>query len=281
MLSLLLWFACRPTPAPPQASVPPPDPAAATPITPAALTWTQVAPGVEHAWLRFDPEPKIGANRLDIVRLDPNRVRLSATLRSAGQPEQTAQEACGGDGSVVVTNLGMFHPDGRHVGWTRHGEHVDQPTHVDDYRSWLLAGPRAPGLPAMRVVDSDGPPADVAAWTLASQNLRLIAHPGRSVWKDQPRRWSEAALGQDSAGRLLLLHTRAAWTMAELNAHLLTMPLGLVAAMHLEGGPEASLSICTPSLQLHVGGGYESGFSDDTNTQQWPLPNLLRVTPLP
>ena len=274
MLIALLWLACRPAPAPAH-EVPP-----LTPTAPPALAWRQVAPGVEHTWLAFDREPKIGANRLDIVRLDPARVRLSATLRSAGQPEQTAQEACGGDGSVVVTNLGMFHPDGRHVGWTRQGDHVDQPVHVDDYRSWLLAGPRAPGLPPWRVIDSDGPPPDLDAWDLATQTLRLIARPGRSVWTDAPRRWSEAALGQDTAGRLLLLHTRAAWTMSELNAHLLTMPLGLVAAMHLEGGPEASLSICTPALQLHLGGGYESGFSDDSNTQQWPLPNLPRVTPL-
>ena len=53
---------------------------------------------------------------------------------------------------------------------------------------------------------------------------------------------------------------RTARVSGELNAMLLALPLGVVAAMHLEGGPEASLSIHAPGIDLDLAGSYETGF---------------------
>jgi hypothetical protein len=48
--------------------------------------------------------------------------------------------------------------------------------------------------------------------------------------------------------------------------------------MHLEGGPEASLSIHVPGLDLDLCGSYETGFlEDESNKEQWPLPNVIGV----
>jgi hypothetical protein len=48
--------------------------------------------------------------------------------------------------------------------------------------------------------------------------------------------------------------------------------------MHLEGGPEVSLSIHVPGLDLDLAGSYETRFRpDDSNRHQWPLPNVLGV----
>jgi hypothetical protein len=48
--------------------------------------------------------------------------------------------------------------------------------------------------------------------------------------------------------------------------------------MHVEGGPEASLSIHVPGLDLDLAGSYETGFlPDDSNREQWPIPNVLGV----
>ena len=72
---LLLLLACaQPEPLIPRgvpttavtAAATPPPPATSDPCQPgfdtAAGVWTPIAPGVEHAWLRFDPPPAIGCN---------------------------------------------------------------------------------------------------------------------------------------------------------------------------------------------------------------------------
>ncbi len=243
-------------------------------------TWTSLGSGVEHAWFAFDPPPPVGCNRLDVVRIDPAKVQFVAyTEHLHGKGQKTAKEWCDPNLGYVVTNLGMYHPDGRHVGYLAVDGQVDQATVVGDYRSVFLAGPKSDEQPGATIADFggdslEGPTKD---WNIVSQNLRLIADPGKNVWSKQERRWSEAALGRDGSGRILILHTRAAFTMAELNDRLLAMSLDLRQAMHLEGGPEASLSICTPSFQLHASGGFESGFSTDEERVQWPLPNVLAI----
>jgi hypothetical protein len=48
--------------------------------------------------------------------------------------------------------------------------------------------------------------------------------------------------------------------------------------MHLEGGPEASLSIHAAGVDLDLSGSFETGFSEnDANVRQWPIPNVLGV----
>jgi hypothetical protein len=66
--------------------------------------------------------------------------------------------------------------------------------------------------------------------------------------------------------------------MWELNRLLLALPLGIVRAMHLEGGPEASLSIHAGGVDLDLCGSFETGFvPDDSNRVQWALPAVLGV----
>jgi hypothetical protein len=266
---------------------PAPQPAVApTPATPSPAkpepcrsdlppdTWTPIGPGVEHSWRRFDPPPPIGCNRLDILRVDPAQTSLRALMRSeSGGKPRTAMSWCRSSGALATINLGMFEPDfATHTGYLRSGQHLNSATWREDYRSTLVWEVGR----AQLVDDVPSPDAFPAASGL-TQNLRLIAAPGRSVWKENGRRWSEAALAQDTQGRLLLLHTRAAFSMAELNKRLLALPLQITRAMHLEGGPEASLAVCTPGFELERVGSFETGFFDDDNVEAWPLPNVLAI----
>src|SRR5262249_21698109 len=109
------------------------------------------------------------------------------------------------------------------------------------------------------------------------QNLRLIRAPGRGAWGAQARRWSEAAVAVDKTGHVLFVFSRAPHSMFEFNRILLSLPLEVTAAMHVEGGPEASLSIRGP-LKLDLNGSYETGFvENDSVGQQWEIPNVLGV----
>ena len=64
--------------------------------------------------------------------------------------------------------------------------------------------------------------------------------------------------------------------MYDFNQALLRLDLGIVAAQHLEGGPEAQLYIDVGAREAELVGSYETGFEpDDRNVQAWPIPNVL------
>jgi hypothetical protein len=66
--------------------------------------------------------------------------------------------------------------------------------------------------------------------------------------------------------------------MSTFNRRLLAAGLGVVRAQHLEGGPEASLSIRGAGAPIDLAGSYETGFNEaDDNQHQWPLPNVIGV----
>jgi hypothetical protein len=266
-------------------------PAPARAACPEALRWRRLQAGVAYAMadVACAGEPaqpvKVRDRALHLVRLEPAKVRLRALMTSAleGQQNLTAAQWAHRHRLALVINLGMYQNDHKtHVGHLRAGAHVNSKRWVPSYRSVLAFHPRQAGIPRAVVLDreDDGASAKLARYGAVAQNLRLIrgGDKPRGVWSSQPRRWSEAALAQDEKGRLLLLFARAPLTMWELNRLLLALPLGVVRAMHLEGGPEASLSIHAGGVDLDLCGSFETGFvPDDSNTVQWPLPNVLGV----
>jgi len=221
-----------------------------------------------------------GSGSLYVVRIDPRRARLQVALASeTGAGRQTAAVWCQRAGLSVAINLGMFQSDSQsNVGYLRHGTHINN-GRWNDYRSVLAAGPKNASLPAFEWRDLDHTKSvDLSGYEIVVQNLRLIASQRKNVWSQSGKRWSEAALAADSEGHLLLLFSRTPYSMRDFNELLLALPLKVTQAMHVEGGPEASLSIHTASVNLDLCGSYETGFrEDDSNREQWPIPNVLGV----
>lgn len=243
--------------------------------------WQVIQPGVELAIIALDPHAAHPANDLYAVRVDPDQALLKPAMASeSGSGPQTAAEWCRRSEFSVAINLGMFQPDQRsNVGYLRHAQHFNN-ARFNDYRSVLALNPtdkrphRASWLDLDQVKATD----DLAHYDVVVQNLRLIAADRKNVWAQSNRRWSEAALAIDSQGRLLFLFSRAPYSMRDFNQRLLDLPLGINRAMHLEGGPEASLSIHAHGVDLDLCGSYETGFrEDDTNVRQWAIPNVLGV----
>lgn len=253
---------------------------AATPVP----DWKPLAKGVEYRTFTLEENASIADGLLHVVRIDPAQAQLDLGLASAEaqHSKRTAAEWAEQKKFVVTINAGMFaiEDDSSNVGYLRHGEHVNQPAWKKTYQSVLVFGPRKQGLRAAQLLDRDAANFDevVGAYGSAVQNLRLIRSPGASVWKPNKRKWSEALVAEDAKGRLLFVFSRTPYEMADLNARLLKLPLGVVRAFHAEGGPEASLSIRAPGLKLDLCGSFETGFNEnDANAAQWPIPNVLGV----
>jgi hypothetical protein len=247
-----------------------------------ALAWQTLQPGVEYAAVNITTAVDFGDKKLQVVRVDPARAKLVARLAAEGNKQnRTAGEWCRDSKLAVAINLGMFQEDRlSNVGYLRHRGQVNNPKWSATYQAAFGFDPQASGLAPAVMADLDQPEAQarLAPYRTVVQNLRLIKGEGKNAWSVSDKRWSEAALALDAQGRVLFLFCRSPFSMWEFNRMLLSLPLGIVRAMHLEGGPEASLSIHTGGVNLDLCGSYETGYlPKDTNPKQWAIPNVLGV----
>jgi uncharacterized protein YigE (DUF2233 family) len=235
------------------------------------MLWTALAPGVDYA--NFTKEG------VQVVRVDPSKARLKSLHASAAdKTPRTAGKWCDEQHLVAAINLGMYLDDHlSNVGHAHAGAHVNQARWNSKYQSVLAFGPKKKGIPAALMVDLDAPTAKLEDYENVIQNLRLVRAPGHNVWTQQPRRWSEAAVALDKKGNVLFLFSRAPHTMFDFNQLILSMPLEITHAMHVEGGPEASLSL-RGAVKLDLNGSFETGFIENESiSQQWAIPNVLGV----
>ncbi len=247
---------------------------------PLTAEWRELAPGLETAEIRGDGKLFAKDAEIAVLRADPEQWEpafLCAAKLSGGQ-SLTAREWCEAHGLQAATNAGMFATDGlTHVGYMRCAEYVNS-SHVNSYQSVLALSPKQADLPRAHIYDLDFTSLEeiLASYACAAQNLRLIQRPGVNRWSPQERSWSEAALGQDRAGRLLFIFSLEPFTMHEFNQVLLNLPIDLECAQHLEGGPEAQLYIRCDGFEREYVGAYETGFSEGkTPGRAWPIPNVL------
>jgi len=282
------------------------EPAPGAALSPQApATWQPVSAGVETATFAL-PLAKQGvaadaggAGRpgephaageassalLHVVRIDPAVAELRAHLASEpGERARTAGAWCQEKGLVAAINLGMYKDDlVSNVGYARKAQHRNN-SHVNDYRSFLGFGPRREGIPAARLWDAEdaGAKTHLEEYDVVVQNLRLIRGGGTSVWKKPTQRWSEAAIASDRQGRILFLFVGTPVAMGELTTALLALPLDIDRAMHVEGGPEASLSLCGTGAHRDLNGAFRSGvLADVAAPAQMPIPNVIGVAAAP
>jgi phosphodiester glycosidase len=245
------------------------------------IEWKALQAGVDYATVRVAEKPTYGDGLLHVVRVDPAKAALQAHASSLDRVEpRTAAEWAKRKNLAIVINAGMFdvHNHLTHSGYFRIGDHTNSSRWVRKYQSVLLI-PRSGQSSSARLIDLDGEGVpDFSEPGVVAQNLRLIKSPGTNVWAENGRQWSEAAIAMTSGGAILFVFSRTPFTMHELNAKLLALGLGVVSAMHAEGGPEASLSIHAGGVDLDLCGSYETGFVEtDENHEQWPIPNVLGV----
>lgn len=252
-----------------------------------ASDWKSLAPGMDLRYLASKRPSSIGDSRIVVLRIDPSLWQLEAvgitqTGESAGH---TARDWSHSHNFSAAINAGMFATDYRtHLGYMGSPGHINN-GHRNAYQSVAAFEPRdSQSIPRFHIFDLDAPGTHfediLKGYTSVVQNLRLVKRPGLNQWSPQERKWSEAALGEEDAGRILFIYSRSPFSMHDLNEELLAAGIGLVAAQHLEGGPEAQLYVHVGTVEMELYGSYETSFKEnDSNSVAWPVPNILGVRP--
>jgi hypothetical protein len=248
--------------------------------------WQTLAPGMEIKYFKATQPSVVGDSRIAVLRMDPNlwELEFAGASQTGEGAAHTAREWCEKRKFTAAINAGMFLDDGKtHLGYMRFREHVNN-RRANSYQSVAAFDPRDGKLPRFRIFDLDESGVTLQNilrdYASAAQNLRLVKHPGANRWSQQSNQWSEAALGEDSAGRILFIYSRSPFSMHDLIQELLASGIGLVAAQHLEGGPEAQLYLHAGGTELEMFGSYETSFKpNDDNAAAWPVPNVLGVRP--
>jgi exopolysaccharide biosynthesis protein len=184
---------------------------------------------------------------------------------------------------IATINAGMFQTDLKsNVGYMKNFAHMNNPRIHKTYASVFAFNPKKAELPPARIFDTDEKDMKdvIAEYQTVIQNLRLIKRSGVIRWAQQEKRWSEAALGQDQDGNILLIFSGSPYTMHELSKILLSLPIKLECAMHLEGGPAASLYLRHNGIELGRMGRHElaSIVVGNMNNDFLPLPNVIGIT---
>jgi len=252
----------------------------AQPETPpsASVGWRKLVPGIE---LGLFPAPS-GQGKMQIVRVDARSHPMQLFSSSASQPILTVEEWAAKQKLCLVINAGMYDKDGStHCGYLKNHDVILPAAFRSDYSSICVFSPLAKEAAPFRLLDTDNAGIEkgiLSQYAVAAQNLRLIKHPGENRWKQQSKMWSEAALGEDKDGNTLFIFCRTPSTMHDFNEHLLKLPINLVSAQHLDGGPPASFYLNCGGAVIRGMGSYESGFNETNVSQKfWLLPHVIGV----
>ncbi|HEY4178128.1 MAG TPA: phosphodiester glycosidase family protein [Kofleriaceae bacterium] len=270
----------------PIAATPALDASTSTALVPCPVEKPSLGAGltVERWPLNATPAgPAVGgpAPCIDVVRADSTRFTLRLlSQKDEGAPRDAPAWLSAFHLSAVI-NAGMFHDNGSPVGLI-----------VADGVERSARNTKMSGYLAWDPVDANDPPvalagADCGSFDLPAlrahyhsivQSYRLLGCDGAAIsWLD-PKQYSAAAIGLDRTGRVVLLHARAAVTMAELSRAVATHDL--TGALFLEGGPEASLVAKGSEGELSRVGSYETKFvENDENHVFWTLPNVIGLLP--
>lgn len=246
--------------------------------------WKQLAKGLDFGVLETKRQGHAGDSKILILRIDPKAwdLEFAAASQKMGSMGQTARQWCAEKNFIAAINAGMFNRDYiTHTGYLKMRNHINS-GRKNAYQSVAAFHPTTAGLPQFKIFDLDDPDVSIDRigrdYDSSVQNLRLIKRPGINKWGVQPKRWSEAALGEDKAGNVLFIFSRSPFSMHDFNEELLGLGIDLVAAQHLEGGPEAQLYIKIGSWELDAFGSYEAGSREgDDNSISWPIPNVLGI----
>jgi hypothetical protein len=257
---------------------PPPPPPGPAPTS----GFETLEPGLELGVFQSPKPSRVGDSRITVVRADPATwaVKLFNASAEPGGASHDVRAWAEQHHLAAAMNAAMFETDHRTATELMvNGDHVNNGTLGKD-NAVLAFDPVDASLPALRILDRECDDFDALRpqYRVLVQSIRMLSCDGRNVWEQQPREWSQAVIGVDGSGRLLMIFSRSPWSSHDFVDILRALPLDVLRLQHAEGGPPAQLAVRAGGRDLMLVGSYETGArEDDGNTEAYAIPNVIGV----
>ncbi len=247
--------------------------------------WKELESGLYLGEFTTQEKSVVGDSIITVLKINPKQWEIDIVTEAeiADRNTKTAKQWAKNHNLVAAINAGMFAADySKHIGYMQTSRHINN-KHVNSYQSVAAFSPKIDSkVPEFQIFDLDENDVTVDKilkdYSSVVQNLRLIKKPGENRWSNQNRIWSEAALGEDAEGNTLFIFSRSPFSMHDLIDELLGLDIKLVAAQHLEGGPEAQLYFKAGDIEQELFGSFKTSFFEkDSNPIAWPIPNVIGI----
>ena len=246
-------------------------------------TWDNLEKGLDYGKFKVDASAVTGDSIIHVLRINPEYwdFKLLCASELTEGKRFSVKDWCDKYELTAGINAGMYDVDMlTHIGHLSNYQHVNNRTDHPQYHSVAAFNPKSKKHSPFRIIDTETEAlADIRKnYHSVTENLRLIKRSRQNRWEQQTKKWSEAALGEDKNGNALFIFCRSPYSMHDFNNLLLELPIDLISAQHLEGGPEAQLFINSGDFKLDLTGGFETGFLESGgNTYHYPVPNIIGI----
>lgn len=242
--------------------------------------WEQVDQGLHVGEFRSPKTSILGNSKITIIKIDPDRYTFKLLCaKEMGLRSMPLKGWCMRFGLLGGVNAGMYQTDLlSNVGYMKNFTHINNARIASKFLSVFACNPVTEEMRRAKIFDIDEKDMKdvIKNYNTVVQNLRLIKRPRVNRWSKQSKIWSEVALGEDSGGNILFIYSRTPYSMYEFNEILLTLPIDIVCAQHLEGGPEASIYFKYKDVEIEKNGRYESSLNGaDHNQGLANIPNII------
>jgi len=248
-----------------------------------ALKWQKLADGLELGVFLAPQHADYGDSLIRILRIDPQFFELkllNASSTKDGRP-LTAKQWCRQEGLVAAINASMYQADHKtSVSLMRTKSHTNNPRLSKD-KTILAFGRQSLDQPKVKIIDRQCEDFDqwINKYGTFVQSIRMISCKGDNVWRQQPKKWSTAAIAMDHRGRVLFIHVGSPYSTHDLINNLRKLPLGITRAMYGEGGPQAQLYIRYGKKEHEFVGQFDLKLNENINSPVfWPIPNVIGIS---
>jgi phosphodiester glycosidase len=247
--------------------------------------WKKLEPGLELGSFTPSRKSTFGDSVIRVLRIDLEYFQLrllNASAKAKGQ-RKSVRDWVNDNGLIAGINASMYQQDNlTSVSYMKTGNHVNS-SWVSKDRTFLAFDPKDKSYPSAKIFDRDCEDFEETRKHYRSliQSIRMVSCEGKNVWEPQQKKWSIAALGMDSKGRMLFMHVRSPYSTHDFINILLDLPIDLKRAMYVEGGKDAQLYINTVKDEFEFIGNYSTGVNNADSTIAWPVPNVLGIVRTP
>lgn len=183
----------------------------------------------------------------------------------------------------VVFNAGQFDEDNEHLGWLKgDGEWLSK-LFREQWKALLVSTPLE-GAAWSGILDLEASETALAErYRNVLQSMMLVDDVQGVRVRESDRTANRTVIAQDSQGRMMLVMTEGAVTLANLGRWLMDSNLGVARAMNLDGGLESQVSLEADDVSMSLYGQYGSGsevFDAGAGALRQPVPAVVAVRPV-